>query len=83
VSKGNGHSNLFKRTKISVDHAGEIVTLKFGNVVIDMHYTDSLPFSQALRLHSKASKRESRDFSRIVSCAGILSDAEENYKRGI
>ena len=83
MAKGNGHSALFKRANVSVVHAGETVTLEFGNVEIVMHYADALQFSQWVRLHAKAAKRESGDKSRVIQLVGILSDAEDNYRRGI
>jgi hypothetical protein len=76
-------ANVAKRSSCSVSHVGELVRLKFGNQLIDMHYSDALQFSQWMRLNAKEAKRESGDRSRVVQMAGILSDAEENYRKGI
>jgi hypothetical protein len=75
--------SLAKRTNFAVSHHGELVRVTIGNSGFDMHYNDALLFAQWMRLNAKEAKRESGDRSRVVQMAGILSDAEENYRRGI
>jgi hypothetical protein len=71
------------RMNVSIDHEGENVKMTFGNVTIDMHYEDALPFAHHLRLHASEAKRKCGDTSKVVTVSGLLSDAEENYRRGI
>jgi hypothetical protein len=74
---------LAKRTNFAVSHHAELVRVTVGNSGFDMHYSDALQIAQWVRLNAKEAKRKSGDLSRAVQMAGILSDAEENYRRGI
>jgi hypothetical protein len=62
---------------------GEDVKIQFGDQLLKFHFTSALKIAEWLRDAGKQSKAWAGDTSRSISAAGILSDAEENYKLGI
>jgi len=75
--------DLVAPRRVEVSNAGDVVTMKFGNVSIDMHYLDVFRFAHWARMNAKQCKKRVGDNGRHLSVMGTLSDAEENYKRGI
>lgn len=71
-------------TPVAVDHADELVRMAFGgNVGYGIHYSVALPFSHAIRVHARAAKLSTGDDSVRRLASGVLSDAEDNYRRGL
>ena len=71
---------ILSQQKFVCSHEGELITLKFGNVPITMHYNDALRISQMIFVHAKQAKRETGDHSVTRRGFGILNDVETNYK---
>lgn len=67
----------------AVGYEGENIKLKFGNVIIKLHFVLALKLSTWLRTAASKAKAWSGDGSRSRFAMGILSDAEHNYKLGI
>jgi hypothetical protein len=76
-------STLATKMNVEVVHHGEIVDIQMGAHTGGLHNADALPFSNAMRAHARAVKRSLGDTATIHLAAGILTDAEANYKRGI
>jgi hypothetical protein len=67
--------------KISRD--GEMVKCLFGNNEVKLHFTTALQIMTWLRQAGKLSKGWAGDGTKSMIMAGVLSDAEENYKLGV
>ena len=66
----------------SVGFNGEDVNIQFDDLTIGMHFADALHVAQWIRAAGRQCKRNVGDTSRQLNAAGILSDAEQNYKTG-
>lgn len=73
---------ILKQQDYAVWHEGELVKMKAGNVTITMDYPTTLKMSQLLRMHGKSAKNFAGDKGKHWSSIAVLTDAEENYKRG-
>ena len=62
---------------------GENVKMKFGNNIIEVHFTTALQISAWLRSTGAESKAWAGETGRSMRASSILSNAEENYRRGI
>jgi hypothetical protein len=62
---------------------GEDVKIQFGDQLLKFHFTAALKIAEWLRDAGKQSKAWAGDTSRSISAAGILSDAEQNYRLGV
>lgn len=65
-----------------VSYCGEMVYMEIGNNEVGFHFSDGLKISQWLRFGGKQAKNWAGDTSRSMHATGILTDAEDNYKRG-
>ena len=62
---------------------GENVKVLFGNNELHFHFTTALQISARLRIAGARAKAWAGDTSMTMNAAGILSDAEENYRLGL
>jgi hypothetical protein len=74
---------LAQQTGVTVMDIDERVAIRIGRCAYAMHFTDAFDLYTAIRVHAVAAKRDVGDQSRMMLTAGVLSDAEQNYKRGI
>ena len=64
----------------SIAFEGEMVHLIVGNVTVKFHFTVALKIAEWLRVEGRNAKKWSGDSGRMISVAGTLTDAEQNYK---
>lgn len=76
-------SELLRKTDVQVTHELDRVLLTIGNTTMKMMYRDAFTLAAWLRANAAEAKRFAGDTSNIYTAIGMLSDAEENYKRGI
>jgi hypothetical protein len=76
ISPGKGFA-----WKITRD--GEMIKCLFGNNELKFHFTTALQITTWLRHAGKLSKGWAGDGGKSMIAAGLLSDAEENYKLGV
>jgi hypothetical protein len=62
---------------------GENVKIQFGDQLLKCHFTAALKISEWLREAGRQSKAWAGDSSRSIHAAGVLSDAENNYRLGV
>lgn len=67
---------------MEIGHRGTLVYFKLGNDEFKMDYPSAYKMSLLLRTHAKQAKKFAGDFSRTLEAAAVLTDAEQNYKRG-
>lgn len=67
--------------RVSVN--GDLVNLVIGNVTATMEAHTALTLSRWMRVRARQSKRWAGDTSRSLILMGYLSNAEDNYKRGV
>ncbi len=70
------------RFEWSCEYQGEMVYVWFGDVEIGFHFSDGLKIAQWIRLGGTQAKRWAGDTSKAIHAAGILTNAEDNYKYG-
>ena len=75
-------TTLTRRFNWSVGGRGEMVVLMFGNITLEIHFSDALRLATWLRVGARQAKLWAGDQSKTVMSLARLSDAEENYKRG-
>lgn len=74
---------LAQKTPVRVMALEERVAIRIGACAWAIHFVDAFDLAAAIRTHAKAAKKEQGDESRTLLRAGVLSDAERNYKHGI
>jgi hypothetical protein len=57
---------------VEVTADGELVTIRFGNVPVTMHYEAALKIAQFIRVRAKEAKRKAGDVSRHWSAIATL-----------
>jgi len=62
---------------------GENVKARFGNNELQFHFTSALQISAHLRIAGAKAKAWAGDTGKSINAAGILTDAEENYRLGL
>lgn len=76
-------ASLFRPLKIRIFHEHDTVVMQIDGRELKMEYPYAIAISQQLRMHGKQAKKWAGDVSRHWSTdASLLTDAEENYKRG-
>ena len=68
-------NDLLQRSRVAVEHEGDTVKLKFGNVEIKMNYLDALQLAQWIRLRGKQAKVRAGDKRHWLTAVGTLTDA--------
>src|SRR5690606_5946630 len=61
---------------------GSLVALQIGNVVARLEPDAALAVAGWMRLRAREAKRWAGDRSRTIRAAGLLTDAETNYRTG-
>lgn len=74
--------SLLQSLNMEVGHVGQVVYFKIGNHKLEMDYPSAIKLSQMLRTHGKQAKKFAGDASKHWLSEAVLTDAEENYKRG-
>lgn len=69
------------RWAVKVD--GQLATLEFGNVAFSFEGPGALEIAVRLRVAARLAKRWAGDTSSTRSAGGILTNAEDNYRRGL
>ncbi len=76
-------TSLFRPLKVRIFHERDTVVLDIDGHELKMEYPYAIAVSQQLRLHGKQAKKWAGDATKHWSTdASILTDAEENYRRG-
>lgn len=79
----NGAPNVVRKRdlltpqRIAVRAEGELVVFSVGSTEMKMDHMTAFQVAAWLRLHANRAKRAAGDQSRLVTCIGHLSDANE------
>ena len=65
-----------------VSHEFDCVKLDLGGHTLTLDYPTAIKLSQMLRTHGKQAKKFAGDISKSWVAEAVLTDGEENYKRG-
>ena len=65
-----------------VSHELDTVWFEIGGHRLTMDYPTAIKLSSMLRTHAKQAKKFAGDASKHWTSETVLTDAEENYKRG-
>ena len=68
--------------EMKVAHEMDTVIVEIGGKTLTMDYPTALKLSLMLRQHGKQAKKFAGDASKHWASTAVLTDAEENYKRG-
>jgi len=74
--------SLLESQKMKVWHELDCVKVEIGGHVLTMEYPTAVKMSQMIRTHAKQAKKFAGDSSKGLLTEAVLSDAEENYRRG-
>jgi len=61
----------------------ELIYLRLKDFITSFHFVAGLQLSHLIRIAAKQAKKWAGDTSSMRTAAGILTDAEENYKLGL
>lgn len=75
-------NSMPKRFDWRIDSNGELISLLLGDHCLTVDCESALTLARFLRAGGKQAKHYAGDTGRSMSAAGILTDAEENYKIG-
>ena len=64
-------------------HDSELIYFRLKDFVTSFHFVVGLKLSHQIRIAGKKAKAWAGDLNPVRTSAGILTDAEENYKLGI
>ena len=70
-------NDLLQRQRVAVEHEGDTVKMKFGNVEIKMNYVDALQLAQWIRVKGKQAKNTAGDRRHWLTAVGTLHDASK------
>jgi len=73
---------VLQKQDIAIWHEGELVKLQVGTGVLTFDYPTAFKVTGLLRYHAKQAKGFAGDGSKNWSTFAVLTDAEENDKRG-
>ena len=83
-------SHQFRRSKLignvntwSIAFEGALVVIRANELELKLHYSEAFPLHQLIRQKAREAKAWAGDTSRSIKVRATLSDAEENYKRGV
>ncbi len=75
--------SLLEAAKLIVWHEYDCVKIDFGaGHILTVDYPTAIKLSQLLRQHGKQAKKFAGDSSKSWLAEAILTDGEQNYKRG-
>ena len=75
-------ASFLESHKIKIEHEFDCVKLTLGGHTLTMDYPTAIKLSQMLRTHGKQAKKFAGDASKSWTAEAVLTDAEQNYKRG-
>lgn len=76
-------ASVFQPLKLRVFHEGDTVVFEIDGTQLKMDYDSALTVATHLKLHGRQAKKWAGDYRKVWSTEGsLLTDAEENYKRG-
>ena len=61
----------------------ELIYFRLKDFITSFHFSDGLRLSHLIRMAGRKAKKWAGDTSTMKTAAGMLTDAEENYKLGI
>jgi len=74
--------SLLEAMNMEVWHEFDCVKLDLGGHVLTMDYPTAIKLSALLRTHGKQAKKFAGDSAKYWTSESVLTDAEQNYKRG-
>ena len=74
--------SLLESQKMKVWHEFDCVKVEIGGHVLTMEYPTAVKLASMVRTHAKQAKKFAGDGSKDLMTEAVLSDAEENYRRG-
>ena len=74
--------SLLEAAKLVVWHEYDCVKLDLGGHTLTLDYPTAIKLSALLRVHSKQARKFAGDASKHWASESVLTDAEQNYKRG-
>jgi len=75
--------SLLEAANLTVWHEFDCVITDFGaGHLLTLDYPTTIKYSQLLRVHGKQAKKFAGDASKYWMSESVLTDAEQNYKRG-
>ncbi len=74
--------SMLEALNMVVEHEGDCVRMTVGGSTLTMDYPTAFTLSELLRCHGKQAKKFAGDGSLNLGGSAVLTDAEENYKRG-
>ena len=74
--------SLLEALDLVVWHEFDCVKFDVGGHTLTMDYPTAIKLSQMLRTHGKQAKKFAGDSSKNWIAEAVLTDGEENYKRG-
>jgi hypothetical protein len=75
-------ATVLTKQRIAVAHHLELVQITLGNQTLSIHYADAFQLAALIRGHAKQAKKFNGDARKHWSEFSVLTDAEENYRRG-
>ncbi len=76
-------ASIIRPLKVRVFHERDTVVLEIDGTRLAMEYPYAIAIAGQLRMHGKQAKKFAGDFSKHWSTeASVLTDAEENARRG-
>ena len=61
----------------------ELIWLRLADFITSFHFSEGLKLSHLIRMAGRKAKQWAGDTSTMKTAAGMLTDAEENYRLGI
>lgn len=74
--------SVLKPLKIKVFHEMDTVILNIDGTELKMPWPYAISLSSLLRTHAKQAKKLAGDASKTLHTSAVLTNAEENYKKG-
>lgn len=74
--------SLLESMQMKVWHEFDCVKVEIGGHVLTMEYPTAVKMAQMVRTHAKQAKKFAGDASKALHTESVLTDAEENYRRG-
>ena len=74
--------SLLEAQNMVIEHEFDCVKLTLGHHTLTMDYPTAIKLSQMLRTHGKQAKKFAGDAGKHWTTEAVLTDAEQNYKRG-
>ncbi len=76
------HRVILPEGEMFVSHEMDTVWFEIGGRRLTMDYPTALQLGRLLTVHGKQAKKFAGDFGTQFLATGVLTNAEENYKKG-